>query len=182
MVYRTVTGLTLAAFPPPSAHPQDRSEALKLTKRISKDGLSLLIFSKVVAQEMLSVGRYGVLADKSPTTDSETLPYLAGYTCENILDWTQVEIDGRFEFDYILLREFHTIAGSSFEGRAATPRRTRTYGYGNLFISLPRLRLGYNDEGRALGVFPATLHPRRRRRGPDRGAGSATRRWSTACR
>jgi hypothetical protein len=114
-------------LPPPSAHPQDWSEALKLTKRVSKDGFSLLIFSKVVAQEMLSVGRYGVLADKPVSSDIDSQPYLAGYTCENILDWTQVEIDGRFEFDYILLREFHTDRRQFVvEGAARTPRPSRT--------------------------------------------------------
>ena len=108
MVYRTVTGLTGAIFrrDPRVLNAGPRLE--QMMPRVSKDGLSLAIFAKVIAQEMLSVGRYGVLVDKSTNDGPNVRPYLAGYTCENILDWSTIEIDGRDEYDYILLREFDT--------------------------------------------------------------------------
>lgn len=143
MTYRTVTGLTGSIFRRPPRLLKHGPKLRKLNKRISKDGLSLLLFSKVIAQEMLSVGRYGVLADKGTSSDLSNLPYLAGYTCENILDWTTTEIDGRDEFDYILLREFYTDRRLFiFEGNDAKPNTS----YGNLFISYRALRLAYNEE------------------------------------
>jgi hypothetical protein len=142
MVYRTVTGLTGAIYRRPPRLLKCGPKLRKLNKRISKDGLSLLLFSKVITQEMLSVGRYGVLADKPESNDPLAMPYLAGYTCENILDWTQTEVDGRDEFDYILLREFRTDRRLFvFEGNDAKPNPA----YGNLFISYRALRLEFND-------------------------------------
>lgn len=144
MVYRTVTGLTGAIYRRPPRLLKAGPKLRELTKRTSKDGLSLLLFSKVITQELLSVGRYGVLADKADSSDPTVKPYLAGYTCENILDWTQTEIDGRDEYDYILLREFITDRRLfTFEGNSNTPTPNPTYG--NLFICYRALRLEYND-------------------------------------
>lgn len=143
MVYRTVTGLTGAIFrrDPRVLNAGPRLE--QMMPRISKDGLSLSIFAKVIAQEMLSVGRYGVLVDK-PTTDGPNVrPYLAGYTCENILDWSTIEIDGRDEFDYILLREFDTDRRLYvFEGTEAKPNSQ----YGQLYFNYRILRLTWDEE------------------------------------
>lgn len=144
MVYRTVTGLTGAIFrrDPRLLNAGDKLKGL--SKRISKDGLSLNIFTKVVAQEMLSVGRYGILVDKSASDlGISTKPYLAGYTCENILDWATTEIDGRDEYEYILLREFKPDRRPyTFEGTKAVPNAA----YGKLFINYRILRLVYSEE------------------------------------
>lgn len=143
MVYRTVTGLTGAIYRRDPRLMNSPPKLRELSKRISKDGLSLKLFAKVITQEMLSTGRYGVLADKTDDISSVTAkPYLAGYTCENILDWTTTEIDGRDEFDYILLREF-TVDRRFFEmiGDQVVPNAT----YGQLFTVYRVLRLIYND-------------------------------------
>lgn len=143
MVYRTVTGLTGAIFRRDPRLLAAGPELTKLTKRISKDGLSLNIFTKVAAQEMLSVGRFGVLADKAATDSLTAKPYLAGYTCENILDWTWTEIDGRNEYDYILLREF------IMDRRMYLAEGTQLIanpGYGQLYNAYRCLRLVYNPE------------------------------------
>jgi hypothetical protein len=142
MVYRTVTGLTGGIFRRPPRILKTGPKLRELMKRISKDGLSLLVFSKVAAQEMLSVGRFGVLADKADSNDVNSQPYLAGYTCENILDWSVQEIDGRFEYDYILLREFIVDRRLyAFEGTEVKPNKS----YGQLFIRYRALRLKFND-------------------------------------
>lgn len=143
MVYRTVTGLTGAIFrrDPRVLNAGPRLE--QMMPRISKDGLSLSIFAKVIAQEMLSVGRYGVLVDKSTSEGPNVRPYLAGYTCENILDWSTIEIDGRDEFDYILLREFDTDRRLFiFEGTEAKANPN----YGLLYFNYRILRLVWNEE------------------------------------
>lgn len=142
MVYRTVTGLTGAIFRRDPRLISAGPKLKKLVKRVSKDGLSLDIFAKVVAQDMLSVGRFGVLADKANSDDPLVQPYLAGYTCENILDWTTQEIDGRDEYDYILLREFITDRRMViFEGDSPQPNPS----YGQLFNAYRVLRLLWND-------------------------------------
>ena len=144
MVYRTVTGLTGNIFRRESRLFKAGPRLTKNVKRVSKDGLSLNVFSKVVAQELLSVGRYGVLLDKADSQDPTVQPFFAGYSCENLLDWTETEIEGRNEADYILLREFKTdrrfvIAGA---GDALVPNPT----YGQFFIRYRALRLLFNEE------------------------------------
>jgi hypothetical protein len=142
MVYRTVTGLTGAVFRRAPRLLRATPKLTELTKRISKDGLSLQIFAKVITQEMLSTGRYGVLADKTGLDDFVAKPYLAGYTAENILDWTTTEIDGRDEFNYILLREFAVDRRLfTFVGDQAEPNLA----YGQLFVRYRILRLNYNE-------------------------------------
>lgn len=143
MVYRTVTGLTGSIFRRDPRMLKAGPKLQKLANRISKDGLSLNIFSKVVTQELLSVGRYGILADKADSNDILAQPYLAGYTCENILDWTTVEINGRDEFDFILLREFHIDRRLVVISGAQTAPNPS---YGQLFNSYRILRLVYNPE------------------------------------
>ncbi|ARK07405.1 hypothetical protein LAV_00005 [Sphingobium phage Lacusarx] len=141
MVYRTVTGLTGAIFRRDPRLLNAGPKLEKLVKRVSKDGLSLPIFTKVIAQDMLSTGRYGVLVDKAPIETSQ--PYLAGYTCENILDWTEAEIDGLTEVDYVLLREFKTDRRLFvLEGSEAKPNPT----YGQFFNCYRILRLVWDEE------------------------------------
>jgi hypothetical protein len=150
MVYRTVTGLTGAIFRRDPRLLKAGPKLKKLTQRISKDGLSLALFTKVVAQEMLSVGRYGVLLDKAQDDLNPSItPFFAGYTTENILDWTTAEIEGKTELDYILLREFKvdrrmTVpSGAKVKGNIVyNPNPT----YGQLFQRYRVLRLTYNEE------------------------------------
>lgn len=142
MVYRTVTGLTGAIYRRDPRLLRAPPKLTAITKRISKDGLSLKLFAKVITQEMLSVGRYGVLVDKSNIDSPTAKPYFAGYTCENILDWTTTEIDGRDEFDYILLREF-VVDRRMYDilGDKLVPNLS----YGQLFTVYRVLRLIWNE-------------------------------------
>ncbi len=73
------------------------------TSNISKTNQSLMQFTREVAREVLHVGRYGVLVDMDE--EGRRPPYLAGYTVENITDWTVREIDGRWTVTEIILRE-----------------------------------------------------------------------------
>lgn len=143
MVYRTVTGLTGAIFRRDPRLLNAGPRLMQVIDRISKDGLSMAVFAKVITQEMLSVGRYGVLVDKSATEGPNVRPYLAGYTCENILDWSTIEIDGRDEYDYILLREFDTDRRLFIlEGTEAKPNSN----YGGLYFNYRILRLTWDEE------------------------------------
>jgi hypothetical protein len=148
MTSRTVTGMTGAIFRRAPRLLNAGAKTLKMANSISKDGLSLSILAKVVSQEQLSVGRVGLLLDKADeTTGSPTAtPYLALYTAENILDWTVVEIEGRFEPDYILLREFFVDRRPTITKKVGRGAVVETnYAYGQLFIRLRILRLVYNE-------------------------------------
>jgi hypothetical protein len=148
MTYRTVTGLTGSIFRRAPRLLNAGKKVQKLAKRISKDGLSLELLAKVTAQEQLSVGRAGMLLDKAPETPGKNPdPYLALYTAENILDWTETEIDGRTERDMILLREFYVDRRPSIvEGLGKRAKEVPNPGYGELFVRLRKLVLEYNEE------------------------------------
>lgn len=76
---------------------------LKLTKRFSKEGMSLHLTSKTAAKEVIAVGRYGMLVDSSP--DGVGSAYVACYTTENILDWNMDEVNGTQVLTRVVLRE-----------------------------------------------------------------------------
>lgn len=75
----------------------------KLSKRFSKDGMSLHLTSKTAAKEVLAVGRYGMLVDAS--SDGAGHAYVATYTAENIVDWQLEEVDGEWTYTRVVLRE-----------------------------------------------------------------------------
>lgn len=78
-------------------------ELLERTKTITKDNTSLHIMAKTAVKEVLAVGRFGLLVDANPVEGS--LPYVACYTAENIMDWEMSEIDGEWKLSRVLLRE-----------------------------------------------------------------------------
>mgnify|MGYP000043037929 CR=1 FL=1 len=150
MTYRTVTGLTGSIFRRSPRLLKAGPKMEKLAQRISRDGLSLELLAKVVTQEQLSVGRCGLLLDKVEETSAgadQSQPYLALYTAENICDWTEVEIDGRTEYDFILLREFvidRRLTKINGSGKAA--KMVPNDNYGALYTRWRILRLVYNEE------------------------------------
>ncbi|WNL50634.1 portal protein [Ruegeria phage RpAliso] len=76
---------------------------VKLSKRFSKDGMSLHLTAKTAAKEVLSVGRYGMLVDSDP--EGRGAAYVACYTTENVLDWETKEIEGEWKYTRVVLRE-----------------------------------------------------------------------------
>lgn len=74
-----------------------------LSKKITKEGMSLHLLAKTVVKEVLAVGRFGLLVDSSP--DGRGNAYVACYTTENILDWQMAEINGRWTLTKVTLRE-----------------------------------------------------------------------------
>ena len=70
------------------------------------DGQSLEVLSEDVVNEVLSIGRFGMLLDyPETTTSSNTLPYIATYTAENITDWRVHLIQGRRILTRVVLRD-----------------------------------------------------------------------------
>jgi hypothetical protein len=70
------------------------------------DGYSLEVLAEQVTNEVLSVGRYGILLDyPSKNTTANSIPYLATYTAENITDWKVQFIEGMRVLTRVVLRD-----------------------------------------------------------------------------
>lgn len=76
-----------------------------LRERATTDGHSLTVMSEQVVNELLSIGRYGLLVDFPPITDSTATPYIATYTAENILDWTSSFVEGKRQVTRIVVKD-----------------------------------------------------------------------------
>jgi hypothetical protein len=83
------------------------TEALKLKlQTIAKDATDFDTFSSGACEEVVKLGRYGVLVDLPPAVTTSPRPYLCGYTAENILDWDEGTLDsGDTAAVRIILRE-----------------------------------------------------------------------------
>lgn len=107
MTHRTVNGLVGTVFRrEPKALGVDKSLELNLDA-ITKDNLSVNIFAKEIAYEIISVGRFGVLLDMD--VNGVNPPFLAGYIAERIIDWTVSEVDGRLVLTRVVLQEIKKI-------------------------------------------------------------------------
>lgn len=95
---RTVVGLKGAIFR--RAPTIDLGKTFdEWAKSVTQDGQSMTTFSKVVVEDVLTVGRYGILVDfptvkEGEKQSSSAMPYLCGYCAEAIINWrTTVVID-----------------------------------------------------------------------------------------
>lgn len=84
----------------------------KLTQRleaISKQRQPFGTYAEYIADEVIKLGRCGVLVDlpQGPSTDPR--PYLATYTAETILDWDFQDIDGKETLTYAVLWEIRLV-------------------------------------------------------------------------
>jgi hypothetical protein len=69
-------------------------------------------FLKKVCRELVTLGRYGVMLDMDANANVAQMPYFAGFTAENILDWQETVIDGRLVPTEVVLREIREQRGS----------------------------------------------------------------------
>jgi len=120
---RTVEGLVGMVFrkPPMMKVP----EALKaVLDDITMTGVPLVAFAEIVVEEVVSVGRYGVLVDfprvdGAPATKAEAeasgnRPFMVGYAAESILDWKQERIGNRMTLIQVRLMEAAEVAKDEF--------------------------------------------------------------------
>lgn len=126
--YYNFTGRTISALIGTLFKRQHKIEGLpkKLEtalENITRANASFVTFAKSAAEEYLSMGRFGILADLPGKASTQPKPYLAGYIAENILDWTHEVVDeetGREVLSKVVLREF-------VPGRDATTGANRYY-------------------------------------------------------
>ena len=112
MTARTVGALVGTVFkrnPIITNLPKKLEEKLK---KISIRGQTFRTFTKNVAKEIIHMGRYGVLVDRTSAGD----PYLTGYVTEAILDWTVSVVEGRETLTRVVLMEVQVVDSQSSGG------------------------------------------------------------------
>lgn len=105
VVERTLRGMSGMVF----RHPIK----VELPKRLeplmdaaTTDGHSIEVMAENVINEVLALGRFGILVDyPTGNTTAASIPYLATYTAENILDWRVQFIDGLRTLTRVVLRD-----------------------------------------------------------------------------
>lgn len=121
MTARTIGALVGTIFkrnPVVSNLPEKLTKKLKTITRKAK---SMRTFSRICAQEVLHMGRYGVLVDRDNTGD----PYLTGYITESIVDWDFETIDSRERLKRVVLLEVQMVDLKIGRGKAM--RTSRQY-------------------------------------------------------
>lgn len=105
VVERTLRGMSGMVF----RHPVKADLPAKLEplrEACTTDGHSLEVFAEQVVNEVLSIGRYGILVDyPSENTTANSTPYLATYTAENITDWKVQFVDGLRTLTRVVLKD-----------------------------------------------------------------------------
>lgn len=77
-----------------------------LIEAATTDGHSLRVMAENVINEVLSVGRHGILVDyPAGNNTSVSIPYLATYSAENITDWKVQLIDGMRTLTRVVLKD-----------------------------------------------------------------------------
>jgi len=102
---RTLRGMSGLVFRHPAKFElPERLEPLR--EAATTDGHSLTVMTENVVNELLSIGRYGILVDyPSMNTTATSIPYLATYTAENITDWKVQFVDGMRVLTRVVLKD-----------------------------------------------------------------------------
>ena len=78
-------------------------------ERLTKANQDFAIFSGILVPEVIRMGRFGVLVDLPNVVTTEPKPYLTTYTAENIVDWTETDVEGRTTLTNVVLREIKLV-------------------------------------------------------------------------
>lgn len=128
---RTIDGLTGLLFikPPVTVYPAGIDA---ITKDITMSGVNLHQFAEMVAEEVVMLGRAGVLVDHPPMTEALTLaqaqdlgmrPYMRLYDAEAIINWKTQRIAGVEMLVLVVLEEEYEVQEDEFEYECKTQYR-----------------------------------------------------------
>lgn len=120
---RTIDGLTGLLFikPPITEYP---AALESVTTDITMSGVNLHQFAEMVAEEVVTLGRCGVLVDHPPMTEALTVaqaqslgmrPYMRLYDAESIINWRTDRIAGVETLTLVVLEEKYKIFKDEFE-------------------------------------------------------------------
>ncbi len=128
---RTIDGLTGMMFmkPPVIEHPTALDD---IVADVTMSGLTLHQFAEMLSEEVVKIGRCGVLVDHPPMTDAMTLaqaqslgmrPYMRMYDAESIINWKSERIAGTEMLTMVVLEEKYRIEKDEFECKEETQWR-----------------------------------------------------------
>lgn len=120
---RTIDGLTGLLFikPPVTEYP---AALESITADITMSGVNLHQFAEMVAEEVVTLGRCGVLVDHPPMTEVLTVaqaqslgmrPYMRLYDAECIINWRTDRIAGVETLTLVVLEEEYKVFKDEFE-------------------------------------------------------------------
>lgn len=120
---RTIDGLTGLLFikPPVTEYP---AALESITADITMSGVNLHQFAEMVAEEVVTLGRCGVLVDHPPMTEALTVaqaqslgmrPYMRLYDAECIINWRTDRIAGVETLTLVVLEEEYKVFKDEFE-------------------------------------------------------------------
>lgn len=136
---RTIDGLTGMMFlkPPVAEYPTAMES---LVADITMSGLSLHQFAEMLAEEVVKIGRCGVLVDHPPMAEAITLaqaqtlgmrPYMRMYDAEAIINWRTDRIQGVDMLTLVVLEEEYEIYEDEFKAECKTQWRVLDLPEGN---------------------------------------------------
>jgi hypothetical protein len=128
---RTIDGLTGLLFikPPVTQYPTG-IEAMVVD--VTMSGLSLHQLAEMVAEEVVTLGRCGILVDHPPMTEAVTLaqaqaqgmrPYMRLYDAESIINWRMDRIGGQEMLTLVVLEEEYKVFEDEFKYECKTQWR-----------------------------------------------------------
>lgn len=101
---RTVNGLNGSVFRrPPEVEAPDA--VLQELEDVTLDGVPFEAFAKSVFQDLLIVGRYGVLLEMPSEPSLQVRPYWVGYPAEKIINWRTRRVRGTTVTSLVVLEE-----------------------------------------------------------------------------
>lgn len=122
---RTIDGLTGMLFMKPETviAPSAMDDIIA---DVTMSGLSLHQLSEMIAEEVITLGRCGVLVDYPPIVNAVTLaqaqaqgarPYTTMYDAESIINWKTGRINNVEQLILVVLEEEYEIEGDEFESK-----------------------------------------------------------------
>jgi hypothetical protein len=122
---RTVNGLTGMLFMKPETI-EAPAAMDSIIADVTMGGLSLHQFAEVISEEVITVGRCGVLVDYPPIVNAVTLaqaqaqgarPYATMYDAESIINWKTGRINNVEQLTLVVLEEENEISVDEFESK-----------------------------------------------------------------
>ena len=122
---RTIDGLTGMLFMKPETI-EAPAAMDSIIADVTMGGLSLHQFAEIIAEEVITIGRVGVLIDYPPIVNAVTLaqaqaqgarPYATMYDAESIINWKTGRINNVEQLTLVVLEEENEIPVDEFESK-----------------------------------------------------------------
>ena len=122
---RTINGLTGMLFMRPETI-EAPAAMDSIIADVTMGGLSLHQFAEIIAEEVITIGRIGVLIDYPPIVNAVTLaqaqaqgarPYATMYDAESIINWKTGRISNVEQLTLVVLEEENEIPVDEFESK-----------------------------------------------------------------